>query len=98
MLLANELLGVLGRELDATDDGRWEVLWDETERNEWRAGSFDCNASAKALLASLESIGKGLGCEEADEEKERSRPPEDGRPGVGMPDVRGRPGVDMKNT
>lgn len=95
MLRASEVLGVLGRELDAADSGRWEVLWDETARKECRAGSFDFSASASALSASSESVIEGLGCEEVDEEKERSRPPEDGRPGVGMPDVRGFPGVDI---
>ena len=94
MLFAKVMLGVFGREPDATDGGRCEVLWEETDRKECRAGSLAFSASARALSASPESLGSGTGCEEVDEEKERNLPPaEEARPGVGMPEFLGRAGV-----
>ena len=58
---------------------------------EYRDGSLNLIASAREVSKMDVSAEGGTGCEEAEDEKERNRPPV--FPGVGMPEVRGLPGV-----
>ena len=53
-------------------------------------------ASARDVSSIELSAEGGTGWEEAEDEKERKRPP--AFPGVGIPDVRGLPGVVAINT
>ena len=99
MLLLSALLGVLGRDPDATEGGLAndaEVLCEETGRVdtlECLDGSLALTASSKAFwISESETEGGRGGCDEVDEEKERRRPV-GVLPGVGMPDVRGFIGV-----
>lgn len=90
LLLAKAEVGVLGRELEATEGGLCvELPCAETARAEWRAGSFAFIASAKAR--SRASVSNCTGEDWADE-RDRGRPGVN-LPGVGMPDVRGFAGV-----